>query len=295
MTVFPVENELSEYARKVELRLTELLPDADPETAVISEAMRYAVVGGGKRIRPYLVFAFSRLSGGDPAVALDLGCALEMIHSYSLVHDDLPAMDNDVLRRGKPTCHVAYGEANAILAGDGLLTRAFGVAAACKAPSDAACRAVSELSDAAGYAGMVGGQTLDIATEGKPVTQETLVKLQRLKTGALIRCACRLGCLAGGVYDGDLYAAADLYAEKIGLAFQVIDDILDGTGDPALLGKSVGKDQASGKTTWLSLLGGDGAAAFAATLTGEATDAVRPFDGEGRLTALAELLLNRKK
>ena len=144
-------------------------------------------------------------------------------------------------------------------------------------------------------AGMVGGQTLDISTEGKPVTKETLVKLQRLKTGALIRCACRLGCISGGVYDGELYHAADVYAEKIGLAFQVIDDILDGVGDPAQLGKSVGKDKASGKTTWLSLLGKDGAAAFAATLTGEATDAVRPFDGEGRLIALAELLLNRKK
>ena len=293
--MFPVKDELSQYADKVEVRLAALLPDADPGTAVISEAMRYAALGGGKRIRPYLVFAFSRLSGGDPTVALDLGCALEMIHSYSLVHDDLPAMDNDVLRRGKPTCHVAYGEANAILAGDGLLTRSFGVAAACGAPAETVRRAVTELSDAAGYAGMVGGQTLDISTEGKPVTKETLVKLQRLKTGALIRCACRLGCISGGVYDGELYHAADVYAEKIGLAFQVIDDILDGVGDPALLGKSVGKDEASGKTTWLSLLGKDGAAAFAATLTGEATDAVRPFDGEGRLTALAELLLNRKK
>lgn len=290
-----VKDELSRYAETVEFRLAELLPDADPETTVISEAMRYAALGGGKRIRPYLVYAFSRLSGGDPTVALDLGCALEMIHSYSLVHDDLPAMDDDVLRRGKPTCHVAYGEANAILAGDGLLTRAFGVAAYCGAPAEIIRRAVAELSDAAGYAGMVGGQTLDIATEGKPVTQETLVKLQRLKTGVLIRCACRLGCLAGGVYDGELFAAADLYAEKIGLAFQVIDDILDGVGDPALLGKSVGKDQASGKTTWLSLLGKDGAEAFAEELTREAAEAVAPYDPEGRLASLAGLLLMRKK
>ena len=290
-----VKDELSRYAETVEVRLAELLPDADPETTVISEAMRYAALGGGKRIRPYLVYAFSRLSGGDPTVALDLGCALEMIHSYSLVHDDLPAMDDDVLRRGKPTCHVAYGEANAILAGDGLLTRAFGVAAYCGAPAEIIRRAVAELSDAAGYAGMVGGQTLDIATEGKPVTQETLGKLQRLKTGALIRCACRLGCLAGGVYDGELFAAADVYAEKIGLAFQVIDDILDGTGDPALLGKSVGKDEASGKTTWLSLLGKDGAEAFAEELTREAAEAVAPYDPEGRLASLAGLLLMRKK
>ena len=240
--MFPVKEELAEYAGRVEKRLAGLIPDADPETVVISEAMRYAALGGGKRIRPYLVYAFSRLSSGDPAVALDFGCALEMIHSYSLVHDDLPAMDDDVLRRGKPTCHVAYGEANAILAGDGLLTRAFGVAAACNTAAETVRRAVAELSDAAGYAGMVGGQTLDIATEGKPVTKETLTKLQRLKTGALIRCACRLGCISGGLYDGELFDAADVYAEKIGLAFQVIDDILDGVGDPALLGKSVGAD-----------------------------------------------------
>ncbi len=293
--MFPVKEELAEYAGRVKTRLAGLIPDADPETTVISEAMRYAALGGGKRIRPYLVYAFSRLSSGDPAVALDFGCALEMIHSYSLVHDDLPAMDDDVLRRGKPTCHVAYGEANAILAGDGLLTRAFGVAASCGAPAEIIRRAVAELSDAAGYAGMVGGQTLDIATEGKPVTKETLTKLQRLKTGALIRCACRLGCISGGVYDGELFDAADVYAEKIGLAFQVIDDILDGVGDPALLGKSVGKDEASGKTTWLSLLGKDGAEAFANELTRQATDAVKPYDKEGRLASLAELLLNRKK
>lgn len=293
--MFPVKEELAEYAGRVETRLAGLIPDADPETVVISEAMRYAALGGGKRIRPYLVYAFSRLSSGDPAVALDFGCALEMIHSYSLVHDDLPAMDDDVLRRGKPTCHVAYGEANAILAGDGLLTRAFGVAAACNAAAETIRRAVAELSDAAGYAGMVGGQTLDIATEGKPVTKETLTKLQRLKTGALIRCACRLGCISGGLYDGELFDAADVYAEKIGLAFQVIDDILDGVGDPALLGKSVGKDEASGKTTWLSLLGRDGAEAFANELTRQAADAVKPYDKEGRLASLAELLLNRKK
>lgn len=293
--MFPVQEELAQYARKVDLRLAELIPDADPETKVISEAMRYAVLGGGKRIRPYLVFAFSRLSSGDPAVALDFGCALETVHSYSLVHDDLPAMDNDVLRRGKPTCHVAYGEANAILAGDGLLTRAFGVLSESGALAETIRRAVAELSHAAGYAGMVGGQTLDIATEGKPVTRETLTKLQRLKTGALIRCACRLGCISGGVYGGELFDAADVYAEKIGLAFQVIDDILDGMGDPALLGKSVGKDEASGKTTWLSLLGNVGASAFAEELTRAAADAVKPYDGEGRLASLADLLLHRKK
>lgn len=293
--MFPVKTELADYAKKVETRLAAFLPDADPETAVISQAMRYAALGGGKRIRPFLTFAFARLAGGNPACALDLGCALEMIHAYSLVHDDLPAMDNDVLRRGKPTCHVAYGEATAILAGDALLTRAFAVAAQAPATDFVRCRATAELADAAGYAGMVGGQTLDIATEGKPVTKETLIKLQRLKTGALIRAACRLGCLSGGVSDGDLCSAADLYSEKIGLAFQVIDDLLDGIGDPKLLGKSVGKDQASGKTTWLSLLGEDGARAYAKELTAEAIEAVAPYDTEGRLAALATLLLERNK
>ena len=294
MTVFPVQEELRDYAAKVESRLAALIPDADPETAVVSEAMRYSLLGGGKRIRPYLTYAFSRLAGGDPATALDFGCALEMVHAYSLIHDDLPAMDNDTLRRGKPTCHVAYGEAIAILAGDALLTRAFGVLAGTAAPSEAARGAAAELADAAGYAGMVGGQTLDMTAEGKSVTEETLIKLQKLKTGALIRAACRLGCLSGGA-DEKLFSAADRYAEKIGLAFQVIDDLLDGIGDPALLGKSVGKDAASGKTTWLSLYGEDGARAYATRLTDEAIAAVAPFDSDGRLAALATLLLERNK
>ena len=293
--MYPVKEELAEYAAKVEGRLAALIPDADPETKPIGEAMRYAVLGGGKRIRPYLTYAFSRLAGGDPATALDFGCALEMVHAYSLVHDDLPAMDNDVLRRGKPTCHVAFGEATAILAGDALLTRAFSVLAESGAPSETVRRATAILADAAGYAGMVGGQTLDILTEGKPVGEATLVKLQRLKTGALIRAACRLGCLSGGVDSGELFSVADVYAEKIGLAFQVIDDILDGTGDPALLGKSVGKDEASGKTTWLSLLGESGARKYATALTQEAIDAVKPFDKDGRLASFATLLLERNK
>lgn len=293
--MFPIGTELAEYAAKIDMRIAALLPDADPETALISQAMRYAALGGGKRIRPYLTFAFAKVSGGDDACALDLGCALEMIHAYSLVHDDLPAMDNDVLRRGKPTCHVAYGEATAILAGDGLLTRAFGVVANAPASDAIRCRATAELADAAGYAGMVGGQTLDILTEGKQVAEETLIKLQHLKTGALIRAACRLGCLSGGIIDGALYQAADVYAEKIGLAFQVIDDILDGVGDPALLGKSVGKDEKSGKTTWLSLLGETGAREYAAHLTREAIDAVTPYDQDGRLASFAAFLLERNK
>ena len=293
--MIPVQEELRDYAARVEARLAALIPDADPETALISEAMRYSLLGGGKRIRPYLTYAFSRLAGADPETALDFGCALEMVHAYSLVHDDLPAMDNDVMRRGRPTCHVAYGEANAILAGDALLTHAFSVLANTAAPDGAVRRATAELAYAAGYAGMVGGQTLDVLTEGRPVTEDTLVKLQRLKTGALIRAACRLGCLSGGVFDGELYTAADRYAEKIGLAFQVIDDVLDGVGDPALLGKSVGKDQASGKTTWLSLLGEEGARDYATRLTDEAISAVTPFDKEGRLAALATLLLARNK
>ena len=293
--MYPVQEELRDYAARVELRLSALVPDADPETARISEAMRYSLLGGGKRIRPYLTYAFARLAGGAPGTALDFGCALEMVHAYSLIHDDLPAMDNDVLRRGRPTCHVAYGEATAILAGDALLTHAFSVLSNTDAPDGAVRRATAELADAAGYAGMVGGQTLDILTEGKPVTEDTLVKLQHLKTGALIRAACRLGCFAGGSFDGELCSSADLYAEKIGLAFQVIDDVLDGVGDPALLGKSVGKDEASGKTTWLSLLGETGARAYATRLTDEAIAAVAPFDKEGRLAALATLLLGRNK
>ena len=217
-----------------------------------------------------------------------------MLHTSSLIHDDLPAMDNDSMRRGRPTCHVKYGEAIAILAGDGLLTRAFSVIASAVAPDGIRCHAVAEIADAAGYTGMVGGQTLDIALEGKTITQATLSKLQRLKTGALIRAACRLGCLCGGVISGELWDAADEYAEKLGLCFQVVDDILDGTGDPAILGKTVGKDAASGKTTYLSVLGEERARAYAEELTEGAIKAIEEFDKEGRLQALATLLLRRE-
>ena len=283
-----------EYRQMTEQALTPMLESLGDIPEKLLEAMRYSLEAGGKRLRPVMLLAACEMAGGDATLALPFACALEMIHTYSLIHDDLPAMDNDSLRRGRPTCHVQYGEAIAILAGDALLTRAFSVIASALAPDGIRCRAVAELADAAGYTGMVGGQTLDIALEGKTITQATLSKLQRLKTGALIRAACRLGCLCGGVISGELWDAADQYAEKLGLCFQVVDDILDGTGDPAVLGKTVGKDAASGKTTYFSVLGEERARAYAEELTDGAIKAIEGFDKEGRLQALATLLLRRE-
>ena len=233
--MFPVKDELSQYADKVEVRLAALLPDADPGTAVISEAMRYAALGGGKRIRPYLVFAFSRLSGGDPTVALDLGCALEMIHSYSLVHDDLPAMDNDVLRRGKPTCHVAYGEANAILAGDGLLTKA-GLLLLSQNGYDDAKRAIFE-----GAYAMVSGQSYDLNLRER--SADALERIHLNKTGALFRAACTAGAYLS---DPEHAEAMRSFGDSLGLLFQMTDDVLDEE-----------KDRSEDKLTYVTFYGID--------------------------------------
>ena len=297
--MLPVQEELAQYARKVDLRLAELIPDADPETKVISEAMRYAVLGGGKRIRPYLVYAFSRLSSGDPAVALDFGCALEMIHSYSLVHDDLPAMDDDDLRRGRPSCHKAFDEATAILAGDALLTDAFGfMASTVKAlPAGRVLEALASVSSAAGSAGMVGGQILDMDCTGKTdVPLETLQTLHALKTGAMFRVACVSGGLLAGASEPDI-ASLRAYGEALGVTFQIVDDILDETADTATLGKPAGSDAEMGKTTYPSLMGLDRSRELAQEFAEKAVDSLSAFSGQDAafLKGLALMLVTRNK
>ena len=258
------------------------------------EAMRYSLLGGGKRLRPVLCLAFAEAVGGRSGaggrVAEDAACALEYVHTYSLVHDDLPAMDDDDLRRGRPTNHKVYGEAMAILAGDALLTEALGlVAGGAEGVRAQLCR---ELAAGAGAAGMVGGQVLDIA-EDRPAELGYLTRLHRLKTGALIRAACRMGVLAAGG-DAAALERADAYGDAVGLAFQIADDLLDVTASAAQLGKPTGADAAAGRFTFPAVLGLERSQQLAAQKVSEAVAAVRPLEGEdGPLAALARYTVER--
>lgn len=262
----------------------------------LAEAVRYSALAGGKRLRPVLMLAFCRMAGGDTAQALPFACALEMIHNYSLIHDDLPCMDNDDLRRGRPTNHKVFGDALAVLAGDALLTRAFETAsqAVSGLPPAIALRCVHLLAQAAGMDGMVGGQTLDMEAEHQRLSLDELKRLQALKTGCLIRAACETGCLAAGRDDAALLSAARTYGDKLGLAFQIRDDMLDVEGDPAALGKSVGQDEKSGKSTFPALLGMERCRALVRQLTEEAAAALAPIENHDFLTALAYHLSERE-
>ena len=263
----------------------------------IFEAAKYSAMAGGKRLRPVIVLEFCRLCGGDIEKALPFACALEMIHTYSLIHDDLPCMDNDDLRRGRPTCHKAFDEATAVLAGDGLLTAAFETASAAKdVPAETIVRCIRILSENAGMNGMIGGQVLDMGAEHRKISLDELRLLQKLKTGCLLRAACELR-LCGRRCDrrGHSRSGDARYGEKLGLAFQIEDDILDIEGDAATLGKSIGKDAASEKSTFSSLLGLEECRELAAKLTEEAVNAVKPLDGHAFLVELARSLTGRTR
>ena len=262
---------------------------------VLDEACRYSLMAGGKRVRPALTLEFCRLFGGEPQNALPFGAAVEMIHTFSLIHDDLPCMDDDDLRRGRPTSHKVFGEAYALLAGDGLALDAFGMAASNTAvTAEARALAVMLLSEAAGCGGMVRGQITDMFGEGNTLTYEELLFLHANKTGALIRVAAQLGVLAAGYgMDSPEMRAAEGYAERIGLAFQVIDDILDVTSTPEAMGKSVGGDADHHKNTFLSFQSIPEAKAVAESLTEEAVALVAPYEGSERLIALARYLAVR--
>lgn len=264
--------------------------------AKMLEAMRYSVENGGKRIRPMLTLEFCRMCGGSVEAALPLACAIEFIHTYSLIHDDLPCMDDDGMRRGKPSSHIKFGEANALLAGDSLLTFAFQSAGEAEdIPADAVAKAVSLLARASGCAGMIAGQVQDLENENKTVAADDLRSVDILKTGELIRCACQLGCIAAGADDKKLEAAR-VYAENLGIAFQIVDDILDVTSDEATLGKPVGSDAENCKNTYVSLLGLEEAKRIAAELTRKAIDALGVFGDESEfLVSLSKKLLSRNK
>ena len=269
----------------------------DEDIRVLLDAERYSLFAGGKRIRPLLTLEFCRLFGGEDAAALPFACAVEMIHTYSLIHDDLPCMDDDEMRRGKPTNHKVFGESTALLAGDSLLTGAFEAAASnTEVTPNIAAKAVAYLANSAGRYGMVGGQIMDLEGEKKQLTLDQLLKLHSLKTGALISAASVLGALAAGIDLTDpCMEDVVTYAEKIGLAFQIVDDILDCTGDAKELGKNVGVDAEHQKNTFLSFYTVEEAQFYADKLTRDAVGAIRKYRNSETLCALAEWLATRKK
>ncbi len=271
---------LDQYRQRLELALEARLPSAEVPPLALHQAMRYVCLDGGKRVRPALVYMAGSLFG-VPLHALDgPACAVELIHAYSLVHDDLPAMDDDDLRRGKPTCHKAFDEATAILAGDALQALAFEILASDPEMGDDAARRlrqVATLANAAGAPGMCGGQAIDIAAEGQPITVEQLEQMHAYKTGALIRASVALGALAAPEVDAATLARLDTYAACIGLAFQIRDDILDVEASTEVLGKPQGSDAERGKATYTSLLGLDAAKAKAHALNDQAQAALEGF------------------
>jgi geranylgeranyl diphosphate synthase type II len=289
---------LDDLRLAVEPALDRALPPEDAWPETVHRAVRYSLFAGGKRIRPVLVLAAGEAVGGAREQVLPFACAVEMIHTYSLIHDDLPAMDDDDLRRGKPTLHKAFGEAIAILAGDALLTRAFHLLAEVPADLDETrlrrrVQATAELGEACGTTGLIGGQVMDLESEGRAIDALALERLHRAKTGALLSACVRGGALLGGATETEL-ALLTRYAAAIGLAFQVVDDVLDATEGADRLGKTAGKDEAAGKATYVSIHGLDRAREMAAALCGEALEALEPLGPRAeRLAEIARLIVNR--
>lgn len=285
---------IKEQANIVSERLNILLSENLPSTVL--EAMKYSVANGGKRIRPILAVEFAKVCGGDEKVALDFGCAVEMIHTYSLIHDDLPCMDNDAMRRGMPSCHIAFGEDNALLAGDALLTEAFMTLSSVKSISaENVVRAVSYLSAFAGINGMVGGQVLDLQFEKCEPTIDEILKMYSLKTCGLIKASCVLGCLASNVYNEDKITAAIDFAENLGIAFQIQDDILDIEGDAKALGKPIGSDTKNDKSTAVKYFGLEKSKELVKEYTDKAISALSKFENSTEtLEQLAFMLVDRK-
>mgnify|MGYP004644201675 FL=1 len=282
------------YIPVIENKLNELLPESGERYSSAVNAMRYSLLSGGKRIRPILLLEFYSLFGGRAESALNFAAAIEMIHTYSLIHDDLPCMDNDDMRRGRPSCHKAFGYDTALLAGDALLTHAFFAAAnAVDIPPERVSRAISVLAQKAGIYGMVGGQVMDLDFEKNGANGEELTAMYIKKTSCLLEAAAMCGAVLAGA-DEETVKKTEEYAENLGLAFQITDDILDCTADEKTLGKPIGSDEKNGKTTFVTLLGLDGAKQRAALLTKKAEDILNGFSGDtSYLKELTEYLLNR--
>ncbi len=290
---------MTPHLARVESALSAHIQAQSP--AALGEAMRYAVLDGGKRLRPLLVLATAEAVGLDsqsPA-ALNAACAIEAIHAYSLVHDDMPCMDNDVLRRGKPTVHVQFGEAQALLAGDALQTMAFEMLTPDPAQVDPLVQAtcVALLARASGYQGMAGGQAIDLASVGKPLSEDQLRQMHRLKTGALLLCSVQMGAACAPGVATSVQQALSRFGQALGLAFQVVDDVLDVTSDSATLGKTAGKDEAADKPTYVALMGLEAAKAYADELAKEALQALSdtglPNERLAALRALTAMVVQR--
>ena len=296
MTDHTLDDFRARCAARVETALDQILPPVSVQPSRLHEAMRYTVLAGGKRIRPLLAYAAGEALGLEAALLDRPACAVEMIHAYSLIHDDLPAMDDDDLRRGRPTCHRAFDEATAILAGDALQTLAFqALAEAPGLSAESRVGMVSALARAAGARGMVGGQAMDLEAEGSPLDLVQLENIHIHKTGALIRVSVQMGVLAHGGLDADKAERLDHYAKCLGLAFQIQDDVLDVEGDTAQIGKTAGRDQALNKATYPALVGLAEAKAMANQLITEAIESVAIFGERAQpLVWIANALLGRK-
>lgn len=288
---------MNEYCTLIENKLSDILSRNGCLQQTLFDAMKYSVDAGGKRIRPIILLEFCRICGGDIETALPFACALEMIHTYSLIHDDLPCMDNDDMRRGKPSCHKAFGEANALLAGDALLNTAFEtMLSQSNTDIDPAnqLKAAHYIAKCAGADGMIGGQTIDLENEGKDISEEVLLRLYNDKTAALLKAAAVSGAIIAGASQ-DKIDAAECFAFNLGLAFQIVDDILDCTGEEAVLGKPIGSDEKNNKKTYVTFHGLDSSASEAKRLTNEALKALDSFEDIEFLTELSNYLCNRNK
>ncbi len=294
MTNTEFNNILNNDIRLTERALLANLPDSlDGQTEVVN-AMKYSLMNGGKRIRPVLALEFANACNGDRNLCLPLACAVEYIHTYSLIHDDLPCMDNDDLRRGKPSCHKKFSEATALLAGDALLTHSFEIIASSSLPDSAKASAVTLLAQNSGVGGMLGGQVIDLIIEDGNPTVKELLTVYKMKTGALISAACLLGCISADASQEQL-AAASKFAYSLGVAFQIQDDILDIIGDESTLGKPIGSDAENNKTTYASLLGIEKAKEAVQRLTDTAVEQLNAFENNKFLKELALSLINRDR
>lgn len=290
-----VTNLIAENEKYIESNLKKFFINKDIDYKIVLDAMEYSLLVGGKRIRPLFLLEFMEICGGKKQDAVDFACAIEMIHTYSLIHDDLPCMDNDDLRRGKPSCHKAFSEDTALLAGDALLTYAFEITSQ-TASKDATRRlkAINTLAKYAGVNGMIGGQQIDLLNEGKEVPKELLLKTYSLKTGGLIKAAAEIGAILAGANEKEIKAAKK-YAENIGLAFQIVDDILDVVADEKLLGKPVGSDKENLKFTYVSAFGLENAKQKVKELTNEAIEVLNIFSNDKtNLIEIAKYLIDRK-
>ncbi|MBE6732659.1 MAG: polyprenyl synthetase family protein [Ruminococcaceae bacterium] len=291
-----VDTFLKSFQTKIDARLDILLSESGQLYDEVLKAARYSILNGGKRIRPAILAEFYHLCGGEDDCAMNFAAAIEMIHTYSLIHDDLPCMDDDDFRRGKPSCHKQFGETTALLAGDALLTEAFNIASkTIGIPEDRVVKALGVLASLSGVAGMIGGQVIDLKGEKEELSVQEKLEMYRLKTAALIKAAAQIGCILAGA-DESYETAAINYGENLGLAFQLVDDILDCEGDSALLGKPTGSDEKNDKSTLLATLGIKKCKELANEFTVSAKNSLLEFDGDtSLLLELTDYLLIRNK